>query len=155
MSSCIGTGISRPLPAARKSTVYTAFLWQTIFLESREDSEECVNDTWFSAWNRIPPHRPSALRMFLAKITRGLAFKPVKGQGMPKRRGGGQMPLVLDELGECVAGMDDVAAVVDAKELGRVCPQFVAQLPARGRGRVSPACTSLPSQSRRSRRAMA
>ena len=40
------------------------------------------------------------------------------------------MPLVLDELGECVAGMDDVAAVVDAKELGECVRQFVAQLPA-------------------------
>ena len=80
-------------------------------LESREDSEECVNDTWFSAWNRIPPHRPGALRMFLAKITRGLAFNRFKAR-YAQKRGGGQLPLVLDELGECVR-------------------QFVAQLPAR------------------------
>lgn len=99
-------------------------------LESREDSEECVNDTWFSAWNRIPPHRPSALRMFLAKITRGLAFNRFKAR-YAQKRGGGQLLLVLDELGECVAGMDDVAAVVDAKELGECVRQFVAQLPAR------------------------
>ena len=40
---------------------------------SREDAEECVNDTWLHAWNSMPPHRPSALRIFLAKITRRVA----------------------------------------------------------------------------------
>ena len=38
------------------------------------DTEECVNDTWFHAWNAMPPHRPSMLRTFLGKITRNLAF---------------------------------------------------------------------------------
>ena len=28
-------------------------------LHNREDSEECVNDTWFSAWNAMPPQRPN------------------------------------------------------------------------------------------------
>ena len=39
-------------------------------LGRREDSEECVNDTWLRAWNAIPPKRPMVLRTFLAKITR-------------------------------------------------------------------------------------
>ena len=42
-------------------------------VNSREDAEECVNDTWLHAWNSMPPHRPSALRIFLAKITRRVA----------------------------------------------------------------------------------
>ena len=24
-----------------------------------DDAEECVNDTWFKAWNAIPPARPA------------------------------------------------------------------------------------------------
>ena len=36
-------------------------------LANWEDSEECVNDTWLYAWNKMPPHRPSALKFFLAK----------------------------------------------------------------------------------------
>lgn len=43
-------------------------------LHNREDSEECVNDTWLGAWNAMPPQRPNMLRMFLAKITRNLSF---------------------------------------------------------------------------------
>jgi len=39
-------------------------------LRSREDSEECVNDTYLRAWNAIPPQRPGALRAWLARITR-------------------------------------------------------------------------------------
>ena len=43
-------------------------------LESSEDSEECVNDTYLKAWNAIPPHRPENLAAYLGKITRNLAI---------------------------------------------------------------------------------
>ena len=43
-------------------------------LGSREDAEECANDTWVRLWNAIPPQRPRSLRMFAAKIARNLAF---------------------------------------------------------------------------------
>ena len=40
-------------------------------LGSDTDAEECVNDAWLEAWNRIPPHEPRAyLFPFLAKIVR-------------------------------------------------------------------------------------
>ena len=39
-----------------------------------EDAEECVNDTYLSAWNSMPPHRPSMLSTFLGKITRNLSI---------------------------------------------------------------------------------
>ena len=28
-------------------------------LLSREDAEECVNDTWLQVWNHIPPDEPT------------------------------------------------------------------------------------------------
>ena len=34
---------------------------------NRQDSEECVNDTWLNAWNAIPPQKPKVLQTFLAK----------------------------------------------------------------------------------------
>jgi len=43
-------------------------------LHSDEDSKECVNDTYLSAWNSMPPHRPSALKTFLGKLTRNLSL---------------------------------------------------------------------------------
>lgn len=53
------------------STCYS-IAWK--ILMNREDSEECVNDTWFAAWRYIPPKRPPKLVAFLGKITRGFAI---------------------------------------------------------------------------------
>ena len=66
-------------------------------LHSKEDAEECVNDTWLKTWNAIPPQRPNKLQLFLAKITRNLSFNRYKAKAAEKR-GGGEMPIVLDEL---------------------------------------------------------
>ena len=44
-------------------------------LDSREDAEECVNDTWQRAWDTMPPQRPGSLRAYLAKITRNLSIE--------------------------------------------------------------------------------
>lgn len=39
------------------------------------DSEECVNDTYLSVWNKIPPTRPNHFMAFVCKITRNLSLK--------------------------------------------------------------------------------
>lgn len=43
-------------------------------LTNHEDAEESVNDTYLTAWNAMPPRRPSILATFLGKITRRLAI---------------------------------------------------------------------------------
>ena len=65
-------------------------------LHHNEDAEESVNDTYLDAWNAMPPQRPQKLRMFLAKITRNLAFDKYKANTAAKR--GGETELVLFEL---------------------------------------------------------
>lgn len=72
-------------------------------LHNWSDCEECVNDTYLKAWNSIPPHRPSMLKLYLAKITRNCAFDLYKKMSADKR-GGGEMIMILDELAECVSG---------------------------------------------------
>lgn len=99
-------------------------------LPSAEDAEECISDTWLRAWNAIPPQRPANLRAFLAKLTRNLAFDRWKAQGADKR-GGGELPLVLDELAECVSGGADAESALLTKELGAAVNRFVRGLPAR------------------------
>ena len=37
-------------------------------LNDKEDSEECVNDTWLHTWNAIPPGKPEFLAGFLGKF---------------------------------------------------------------------------------------
>lgn len=84
-------------------------------LPALEDAEECVNDTYLKAWNAIPPHEPQNLATFLGKITRNLAFDRYAALTADKR-GGGELPLVLDELRLCVTDSDaaDNLALADA-----------------------------------------
>lgn len=99
-------------------------------LHNREDSEECVSDTWLSAWNAMPPHRPTVLRMFLAKITRNLSFNRFHARNA-KKRGGGEIYLVLEELAECIANESDTENEYIAKELEQSIRLFVRGLPER------------------------
>lgn len=99
-------------------------------LQNDEDSEECVNDTWLHAWNAIPPQKPNRLRMFFAKITRRLSFDRYE-RNTAQKRGGGEIPLVLDELAECIAAEDDVQSAAEHKALEEFISRFVRSLSAR------------------------
>ncbi len=99
-------------------------------LDSREDAEECVSDTWLRAWNAMPPHRPDVLRMFFAKITRSISFSRFR-QFSAKKRGGGSTQAVLDELAEVIADPSDVEDALDAHELSETVRQFIRELPER------------------------
>lgn len=68
-----------------------------------QDTEECLNDTWFAAWDSIPPQRPGSLRVYLGRIARNLALNRRKLQTAQKR-GGGQTDAALEELRECIPG---------------------------------------------------
>ena len=94
-------------------------------LNSREDSEECVSDTWLRAWNAMPPKRPDRLRLFLARITRNLSFDRYRLLTADKR-GRGEIAVVLDELAECLPAPTDVAAELEyfMKKKGAQCPAF-------------------------------
>ena len=97
-------------------------------LESGEDAEECVNDTWLGAWNAMPDKRPSRLGAFLAKITRNGAISRALERSRLKR-GGGQIPLALDELAECVPGGCEPEKALERRELERTLRRFVGSLP--------------------------
>ena len=84
-------------------------------LGNNEDAEECVNDTYLNAWNSMPPHRPSILSTFLGKIVRNLSFNRYKHNNADKR-GGGELPVVLEELSDLVSGKDDVGQAFDQKD---------------------------------------
>ncbi len=96
-------------------------------LKNEEDTEECVNDTYLNAWNSIPPQKPSVLSAFLGRITRNLSFNRYKLLHTQKR-GGGEVPLVLSELGDCVSGKESVEQELDRKELLAEINVFLAGL---------------------------
>lgn len=97
-------------------------------LNNNEDAEECVNDTYIDAWNSIPPHRPSILSTFLGKITRRIAIDKWRHSNAQKR-GGGELPLVLEELGECIVSFQNVEHTVEHHLLSEVIKDFVKKLP--------------------------
>ena len=71
-------------------------------LHNPEDATESVNDTWLDAWNSMPPHRPSVLSTFLGKLTRRISIDKWR-RTTAKKRGNGQLPLVLAELEDCIS----------------------------------------------------
>ena len=101
-------------------------------LRSPEDSEECVNDTWLRAWEAMPPKRPGCLSAFLGKLTRNLALNRYRRLRADKR-GGGQVPLALEELGECAAAQSGMEGVEDRALILSVLDGFLASLSQRDR----------------------
>lgn len=96
-------------------------------LEDAQDAEECVNDTYLHAWNTMPPQKPSKLAAFLGRITRNLSFDRYRRAGAAKR-GGGEMPLILDELSDCVSGGDAVQQEMERRELTEAINEFLRTL---------------------------
>lgn len=86
---------------ARKYGSYLLKIAQNI-LFSREDSRECVNDTYLDAWNSMPPHRPNVLSTYLGKITRRISIDLLR-KNTTLKRGGGEYILSLSELSDCIA----------------------------------------------------
>ena len=96
-------------------------------LANREDSEESVSDTWLGAWNAMPPHRPTILSTFLGKITRNLSLNRYK-HNIADKRGGGELPVVLDEISELVSGTDDMEQELNRRELIKAIDTFLDML---------------------------
>ena len=101
-------------------------------LHNDEDAEESVNDTYLGAWNSMPPHKPERLSAFLGKITRRLSLKKYRDKTAEKR-GGGEVPLALDELLECIPDGMDFDEKLRAEELALLLDSFLRELPARER----------------------
>lgn len=96
-------------------------------LDSGPDAEECVNDTWLQAWNSMPDERPRRLSAFLGAITRRLAISRWRAETRQKR-GGGELPLALEELAECIPADSDPEERVEQKELAEAIRHFVSTL---------------------------
>ncbi len=99
-------------------------------LNSRQDAEEVVNDTYLAVWNAIPPQRPDPLAGFVYKIGRNQALKKLRGNTALKRGSG--YDLSLDELAECIPSpaLDEAVA---ARALGWAIDAFLDTVPRNSR----------------------
>ena len=104
--------------------------WNILY--SKEDSEECVNDTWLKAWDSMPPHKPQILKAFLGKITRNLALNRYE-KAHAKKRGSDQTAVCLEELAECIPQTRYADQVEDSMVLTECLNRFLGTLKAEER----------------------
>jgi len=100
-------------------------------LTNDEDAKEVVNDTYLKAWNTIPPQRPDPLKPYVGTISRQLALNVYKEQHTQKR--GGQVPLVLDELSDCIPNPENHENIGESIALSEALSRFLRALPQKTR----------------------
>lgn len=96
-------------------------------LGNPEDAQECVNDTFLTAWNTIPSRNPAVLATFLGKITRNAAIDRLRSRSREKR-GGGETALALEELEEVSGTSESPETAAARKELTQALNRFLAGL---------------------------
>ena len=85
-------------------------------LNNLDDSRESVNDTYLAAWDSMPPHRPSVLSAYLAKLTRRISIDCFRYRTRDKRLAS-EYAVSLSELGECVSSGNTTEELVNVKLL--------------------------------------
>ncbi len=94
------------------------------------DAEECENDTYFAAWQSIPPARPTVLSVFLGAITRRLSLDRWRKR-YAEKRGGGTAEISLHELEECIPCGKSIDDEMDEKVISAALSDFLRKLPER------------------------
>ncbi|MBR3059418.1 MAG: sigma-70 family RNA polymerase sigma factor [Oscillospiraceae bacterium] len=116
---------------ARKYGRYCHSIARNI-LNNDEDAEECVSDAYLRAWNAIPPARPARLQTWLGRIVRNLSLNK-REKALAEKRGAGQLPLILDELAECIPDGPDGEALTESILIRDVLDRFLEALPPEAR----------------------
>lgn len=94
-------------------------------LRNMQDAEESVSDTYFRAWDTIPPKRPDSLFAYLAKICRNLSLKRLDWKTAAKRNA--EVVCLTQEMENCIPDTRRDQEL-DARELGRILDSFLRTL---------------------------
>lgn len=94
-------------------------------VQSREDAEESVNDTYLKAWDTIPPQKPIHFFAYLAKICRHFALDRLDWRKAAKRNA--EVVSLTQEMESCIPdkGRD---AMMEGQELGLILNDFLRTL---------------------------
>ena len=96
-------------------------------LHNQQDCEETLSDTYLATWNAIPPHHPLNLSTFIGKICRRLSLNKWRSLSAEKR-GGGEVPVSLDELEECIADERSLRESLDDQMIAETIDEFLSTL---------------------------
>ena len=99
-------------------------------LNSREDAEEAVSDTYLALWNAIPPEQPDPLEGYVYRTGRNIALKKLRFLSAQKRSS--QYDISLDELSAVLSG-ESLEETLDARILGQTIDYFLDTLPKQSR----------------------
>lgn len=91
-----------------------------------EDAKECVNDTYLSTWNTIPPVEPNPLLAYVCKIVRNISLKLYERKTAAKRNS--FYDVALQELEDSLFAPDNVEAEIEGKELALIIENFLDTL---------------------------
>ena len=97
-------------------------------LNDTEDTKECENDTYLSAWNTMPPKHPDLLKGYLGMLCRSNSLDKWRKNNAAKRSAGETL-ISLSELEECVPDNKSVEEQLDEKELAEIISYFLRKLP--------------------------
>ena len=95
-------------------------------VNSRQDTEECVNDAYLGAWNAIPPVHPNPLLSYIVKIVRNISIKIYWRKEAAKRSG--HYTIALEEIEGYIADPKTVEDEIEARELARIIEEFLNTL---------------------------
>lgn len=100
-------------------------------LNDKRDSEECINDTYLTLWNKIPPKEPNPFKAYICRVIKNLSLKKYEFNHAKKRNS--EYETSLDELEECVSDGMKVSASVEFEELRGAINMFLSELPEKKR----------------------
>lgn len=96
------------------------------FLSNRQDSEECVNDSYLKTWNSIPNNRPNNLKIYVGRILRNLAIDRLRQSHTAKR--GKHMTVLLSELEDCIPSTENIEVEYIEKSMIECINRYVRAL---------------------------
>ena len=97
-------------------------------VDDQQTAEECENDTYLQAWQRIPPHEPRTyLFAFLSRITRHLSIDRCRSRDRLKRDA--LIAELSSELECCIPAPDDTQCQMEAQLLADIISRFLKTLP--------------------------
>lgn len=96
-------------------------------LTDMEDSKESVNDTYYSAWKSMPPHKPQVLSTYLGKLTRQISIDVFRKKNSKKRKHS-QYALSLSELEECISGSETPHQMMELGLLAQAIGAYLSSI---------------------------
>lgn len=91
-------------------------------LKNAEDADECVNDTYVSLWNQIPPTKPQNFLAYICKITRNISIKKLQYNHAAKRDS--DLLAAMTELDQ-ILPEERLETSVHSREIGKVISTFL------------------------------